>query len=40
LTAEAREVLGIREGTIRVSVGVEESSLIENEFLDALAVVS
>ena len=36
LTAEAREALGIREGTIRVSVGVEEYSLLEDEFRAAL----
>jgi cystathionine gamma-synthase len=36
LTPEAREALGIREGTIRVSVGVEESSLLIDEFRTAL----
>jgi cystathionine gamma-synthase len=40
LTAEAREALGIREGTIRVSVGVEEFSLLEDEFAAALAAVA
>jgi cystathionine gamma-synthase len=40
LTAAAREALGIREGTIRVSVGVEEFALLEREFGAALAVVS
>ena len=37
LTADAREALGIREGTIRVSVGVEELSLLQDEFRAALA---
>ena len=36
LTAEAREALGIREGTIRVSVGVEDLSLLADEFRAAL----
>lgn len=36
LTPEAREALGIREGTIRVSVGVEECALIIDEFRTAL----
>jgi cystathionine gamma-synthase len=36
LTPEAREALGIREGTIRVSVGVEESPLLVDEFREAL----
>ena len=36
LTAEAREALGIREGTIRVSVGVEEFAVLEGEFRAAL----
>jgi cystathionine gamma-synthase len=40
LTAEAREALGIREGTIRVSVGVEEFSLLEAEFQAALEVLN
>jgi cystathionine gamma-synthase len=40
LTAAAREALGIREGTIRVSVGVEEFSLLEQEFRTALAAVA
>ena len=39
LTAEAREALGIREGTIRVSVGVEEFPLLEAEFRRALDAV-
>ena len=39
LTADAREALGIREGTIRVSVGVEALSLLEEEFGAALAAV-
>jgi cystathionine gamma-synthase len=40
LTAEARETLGIREGTIRVSVGIEAFSLLEDEFQAALAAVA
>jgi len=40
LTAAAREALGIREGTIRVSVGVEAFSLLEDEFLAALSAVA
>ena len=36
LTAEAREALGIRDGTIRVSVGVEDASLLAEEFRAAL----
>ena len=36
LTAEAREALGIREGTIRVSVGIEEAPLLVDEFRAAL----
>ena len=40
LTAAAREALGIREGTIRVSVGVEEFPLLEGEFKTALETVS
>src|SRR4030095_9508376 len=36
LTAEAREALGIREGTIRVSVGVEAFSLLEDGLQGAL----
>jgi cystathionine beta-lyase/cystathionine gamma-synthase len=40
LTVAAREALGIREGTIRVSVGVEAFSVIEGEFRDALAAVA
>ena len=39
LTAEAREALGIREGTIRVSVGIEEFSLLKDEFRAALEVL-
>jgi cystathionine gamma-synthase len=39
LSAEAREALGIREGTIRVSVGVEAFSLIEAEFGAALSAL-
>ena len=37
LTADAREALGIREGTVRVSVGVEEFPVLEDEFRAALA---
>jgi len=40
LTAAAREALGIREGTIRVSVGVEALSVLEDEFRGALAAVA
>jgi cystathionine gamma-synthase len=40
LTAAARDALGIREGTIRVSVGVEAFSLLEDEFRAALSEVS
>jgi cystathionine gamma-synthase len=40
LTAAAREALGIREGTIRVSLGVEAFSLLEEEFRAALSAVS
>jgi len=40
LTADAREALGIREGTIRVSVGIEALSLLEEEFGAALAAVA
>jgi cystathionine gamma-synthase len=40
LTADGREALGIREGTIRVSVGVESFSLLEDEFRSALAAVA
>jgi cystathionine gamma-synthase len=40
LTADAREALGIREGTIRVSVGVEPFSLLEEEFGAALTEVA
>jgi len=36
LTPEGREALGIHEGTIRVSVGVEESQLLIDEFKAAL----
>jgi cystathionine gamma-synthase len=40
LTAAARDALGIREGTIRVSVGVEALPLLEDEFRAALAAVA
>jgi cystathionine gamma-synthase len=40
LTAEAREALGIVEGTIRVSVGVEPFGVLEDEFRGALAAVA
>jgi len=40
LTAAAREALGIREGTIRVSVGVEAFSLLEDEFFAALSAAA
>jgi len=40
LTPDAREALGIREGTIRVSVGVEEFSLLADEFRAALDAVA
>jgi len=40
LTAAARDALGIREGTIRVSVGVEAFSLLEDEFFAALSAVA
>lgn len=40
LTAAARDALGIHEGTIRVSVGVEAFSLLEDEFRAALSEVS
>lgn len=40
LTAEARDALGIREGTIRVSVGVEEPSLLIDELRAALDAVA
>jgi cystathionine gamma-synthase len=39
LSPADREALGIREGTIRVSVGVEEFPLLEKEFSTALAAV-
>jgi cystathionine gamma-synthase len=39
LTAAARVALGIGEGTIRVSVGVEPFSLLEEEFAAALSAV-
>jgi cystathionine gamma-synthase len=39
LTAAARDALGIGEGTIRVSVGVEPFSLLEEEFAAALSAV-
>jgi len=38
LTAEAREALGITEGTVRVSVGVEDLPLLVEEFRAALDV--
>jgi cystathionine gamma-synthase len=40
LSVEAREALGIREGTIRVSVGIEEFQLLEQEFGAALSAVT
>lgn len=40
LTPEARAALGIREGTIRVSVGVEEPQLLIDEFRTALNAVA
>jgi cystathionine gamma-synthase len=40
LTTKERESLGIREGTIRVSVGIEDQSLIQCEFATALALVA
>jgi cystathionine gamma-synthase len=40
LTNEAREALGIREGIIRVSVGVEEFSVLADEFRAALEAVA
>jgi len=40
LTAAARDALGIHEGTIRVSVGVEAFSLLEDEFFAALSAVA
>jgi cystathionine gamma-synthase len=40
LTATDREALGIREGTIRVSVGVEAFDVIADEFRSALAAVT
>jgi cystathionine gamma-synthase len=39
LTSEAREALGIHEGTIRVSVGVEPFSALEEEFRAALDAI-
>jgi cystathionine gamma-synthase len=39
LTADAREALGIREGTIRVSVGVEAFSELADEFRGALDAI-
>lgn len=39
LTPDAREALGIREGTIRVSVGVEEFDTLADEFNKALSAV-
>ena len=40
LSAADREALGIREGTIRVSVGVEDFAVLEDEFRSALAAVA
>jgi cystathionine gamma-synthase len=40
LTAEAREALGIRDGTVRVSVGVEDLPLLVDEFQTALDVAA
>jgi cystathionine gamma-synthase len=40
LSAEAREALGIREGTVRVSVGVEDLPLLVDEFRAALDVAA
>jgi cystathionine gamma-synthase len=40
LTAEARAALGIHEGTIRVSVGVEEFSVLADEFRGALDAIA
>jgi cystathionine gamma-synthase len=40
MAADAREALGIGEGTIRVSTGIEEFSLLEEEFRAALAAVA
>jgi cystathionine gamma-synthase len=40
LSAADRDALGIREGTIRVSVGVEAFPLLEDEFRTALAAVA
>jgi cystathionine gamma-synthase len=40
LTVAAREALGITEGTIRVSVGVEPFALLEEEFGAALAAAA
>jgi cystathionine gamma-synthase len=39
LTSDARDALGIHEGTIRVSVGVEELQLLVEEFRTALTAV-
>jgi cystathionine gamma-synthase len=39
MTADAREALGIREGTIRVSLGVEAFAILEDEFGAALSAV-
>jgi cystathionine gamma-synthase len=39
LTADARDALGIREGTIRVSVGVEAFSALADEFRAALDAI-
>jgi cystathionine gamma-synthase len=40
LTPAGREALGIQEGTIRVSVGVEDFSVLQEEFATALAAVA
>jgi cystathionine gamma-synthase len=40
LSAAAREALGIHEGTIRVSVGVEEFAVLADDFTAALATVA
>ncbi len=37
LTPAAREQLGIREGTIRVSVGIEDAAILCDEFREAIA---
>jgi cystathionine gamma-synthase len=40
LTADEREALGIREGMVRVSVGIENLAVLQNEFREALASTS